>query len=76
MFIILGRVKKSRVLSKKTEERYRLVTLINSFSIDIMPYLFCNDRSLPYRIIEGVSRYKEYIRRSRFYDKVLDTLSV
>ena len=71
-----GRIKKSRAPLKKTKERHRLIALINSFSVDVMPCTFCSDRSLYCRIIEGVSRYKEYVRRSRSYDSVLDASSV
>ena len=71
-----GRVKKSRPPSKKTEERHRLVALIDSFSVDIMPCSFYNDRGLSYRMMEGVSRYKECVRRGRSYDGVLEASSV
>ena len=71
-----GRIEKSRQPSKKTEERHRLVALIDSFGIDIMPCSFCSDRGLHCRMMEGVSRCKECVRRGRSCDGVLEASSV
>ena len=71
-----GRIEKSRPPSKKTEERHRLVALIDSFGVDIMPCSFCNDRGLSCRMMEGVSRCKECVRRGRSCDGVLEASSV
>ena len=76
MLIMSGRIEKSRPPSKKTEERHRLVALIDSFGVDIMPCSFCESRHLRCQMMEGVSRCKECVRRGRSCDGVFVASSI
>lgn len=76
MLIMSGRVEKSRQPSKKTEERHRLIALIDSFGVEVMPCSFCDTRHLRCQMMEGVSRCKECVRRGRSCDGVFVASSI
>ena len=61
-----GRVQKSK--RSKTEQRLALVAAIDEFGFDVMPCSFCHSRKLACKMMDGVSRCKECVRRGRSCD--------
>lgn len=66
-----GRIEKSTNRPKKTEERHRLLALIEQFGVEVMPCSFCQGRHFRCEMMEGVSRCKECVRRGRSCDGLL-----
>ena len=63
---MFNRIEKSS--SKKTDQRYKLFAAIEEFNFEVMPYTLCFKRGWKCQIMEGVSRYKECVRRGRSCD--------
>ncbi|PHH84728.1 hypothetical protein CDD83_1482 [Cordyceps sp. RAO-2017] len=71
-----SRVEKSR--SRKTSERLALASSIEEFGFDVMPCSSCRSRGSACKMMDGVSRCKECVRRGRSCDASgvpLDALS-
>lgn len=54
--------------SKKTEQRNVLYALIEETGFEVMPCSFCEAKSLSCKMIDGVSRCSECVRRGRSCD--------
>jgi hypothetical protein len=52
----------------KTEQRSKLAAAIEEFGVVVMPCSFCHSRKLSCKMMEGVSRCKECVRRGRSCD--------
>ena len=62
-----GRIKKPK-RSKSTEKRLTLTALIEESGVSVMPCGYYKSHRLHCKMLEGVSRYYECVRRGRSYD--------
>ena len=69
-----GRIKKLK-RSKFTEKRLTLTALIKESGVSVIPYNYYKSYRLYCKILKGVSRYYEYVRRGRSYDNASAPIS-
>lgn len=67
MLIMSGRIEKPK-RSKSTEKRLALAALIEESGVSVMPCGYCKSHRLHCKMLEGVSRCHECVRRGRSCD--------